>query len=174
MPGSSLPLPLRALRRGLEIVCMVCLALLVLVASVDVIGRYAFNAPLAWAFSLARILMALMVFAALPLASAADEHLRAGLFDAKWSDAGLRVRAIAVQAVSALACAVLAWRLGAQALEYAANGELIETIDLRASWLVGVLCLLAAAASVACAVLFVRAFAVGPAVAQGSDAEASR
>ena len=146
-------------RRALEIVCMVCLVLLVLVTSVDVLGRYAFNAPFAPAFSLARILMALMVFAALPLASSADEHLRAGLFDANWSGAGLRWRGIVVHAVSTLACAVLAWRLGAQTSEYAANGELIEVLDVRAAWVVGVLSVLAVAGTVACATLFVRALA---------------
>lgn len=159
MSESPLPLPLLLARRTLEAVCMACLVLLVVVTSVDVVGRYAFNAPLASAFSLARILMATMVFAALPLASAADEHLRAGLFEAQWSGAGLRRRDVVVHAVSAVACAVLAWRLAAQAAEYAANGELIEVIDLRAAWVVAVLAALAAAASVACAALFLRALA---------------
>ena len=166
---SAAAMPLQIARRALELVCMGCLAALVLVTSVDVVGRYAFGAPLASAFSIARVLMGVMVFAALPLASAADEHLRAGLFDAKWSSAGLKLRAIVVPAVSALACAVLAWRLGAQAAEYAANGELIEIIDLRASWVAGLLSGLAGAASLTCLALFIRALAARSSVEAPSD-----
>ena len=149
---------LRLARGTLEAVCIACLAMLVLVTSYDVVGRYVFNAPLASAFSLARMLMALMVFAALPLASAADEHLRAGLFDAKWSATGLRMRAIVVHAVSTFACAVLTWRLATQAGEYASNGDMIEVVDVPASWVVWIMAALALIGTGACAVVFVRAW----------------
>lgn len=144
------------------------LALLVLVTSVDVIGRYAFNAPLASAYSLARLLMALMVFSALPLASAADEHLRAGLFEGQWSPSARRRRDMIIHALSAFACAALAWRLGAQAREYALNGELLEVIGLRLSWVAAVLSVLAAVSALACLVPLARALGTPAASAERS------
>lgn len=150
------PAALRVARHALEGVCIAALALLVLITAIDVIGRYAFAAPLASAYPLARVLMALLVFAGLPLASAGDEHLRAGLFDAGVPRSLRRARTIAVHLVSAAACAGLAWRLAAQAHEYAANRELMELIELPLAPVVWVLAAFASASALAIAALALR------------------
>lgn len=50
-----------------------------LLTVVDVIGRYVFNAPVPGAFEATEIMLALAVFAGLPIVTARSEHVRVGL-----------------------------------------------------------------------------------------------
>ena len=81
---------------------------------VDVAGRYLFNSPLAGAKELTEVLLALMVFGAAPLVTAARAHITTALFETALKGTALRVRNVAVLMLSAICCAVLAWRLWIQ------------------------------------------------------------
>nr|WP_321443732.1 TRAP transporter small permease [uncultured Cohaesibacter sp.] len=52
---------------------------LVLVTCVDVVGRYAFNAPLSGAFELTQVCLAALVFVALPLTTLHGGHVEVDL-----------------------------------------------------------------------------------------------
>jgi len=86
---------------------------------VDVAGRYLFNAPLGGAKELTEVLLALMVFGAAPLVTATRSHITTALFESAMKGSVLMIRNCVIAIVSALCCAVLAWRLWVQAVEMA-------------------------------------------------------
>lgn len=85
------------------------LAGVTLLTTLDVVGRYLFNRPVRGAFELTEVMMALLIFAALPLVSLRQEHVAVDLLDA-WLPAGARrVLHLAVQLVCAAVLGVLGW-----------------------------------------------------------------
>lgn len=113
---------LRAVAGLLEGLAALLLIALMSVTVVDVVGRYAFDAPLPGAFELTELLLGALVFAALPLVGRAGGHvevdLLAGLLPARLSIALLWIAA----AVSAAVLAFFAWRLHALGLQQAQDG----------------------------------------------------
>ncbi len=109
--AASVPLGRRALMvlLALELIAMMILTV------VDVVGRYGFNAPLAGAKELTVVLLALVVFGAAPLVTADRTHITTALFDEALHGGLLRLRDTGVALIGAVACGVLAWRLGVQA-----------------------------------------------------------
>ncbi|MEM0908528.1 MAG: TRAP transporter small permease [Pseudomonadota bacterium] len=55
------------------------LVAMTLLTVVDVVGRYVFNAPLPGAFEATEIMLALAIFAGLPIVTARRDHVRVGL-----------------------------------------------------------------------------------------------
>lgn len=100
---------------GLEAVICLCLAAMTVVTVIDVTGRYVFNAPLSGGYELSEMMMALTVFAALPLATRADSHLTVGLLTDRLTGWRRRVHRVVVLAISAATLAFIAWRMGLQA-----------------------------------------------------------
>ena len=87
-------------------------AAMMVVTTIDVLGRNLLNQPLHGAFEATEVMMGLIVFLALPLATRRREHITVTMFDPwmpEWLKRGLgMVFALACAAVSAL----LAWRVG--------------------------------------------------------------
>ncbi len=84
---------------------------MMLVTSIDVVGRYFLAKPLWGGFEMTEILMGLVVFAGMPIATARREHITIDLFEAYL---GLRVRswqACLGDLVCALIAAAIAWRM---------------------------------------------------------------
>ncbi len=101
--------------RLLEAVMAAFLLAMALITGIDVIGRYVFNAPLSGGYEIVQYLMAVSVFAALPLAARAEGHLTIDLFTGRLTPRARRWHRVVMLAVSALVLAFLAWRMGAQA-----------------------------------------------------------
>jgi TRAP-type C4-dicarboxylate transport system permease small subunit len=78
---------------------------------VDVVGRYAFSRPVAGGLEVIEIMMALIVYAALPLVTMREEHVTVDVLDAITPDWLLRVQHVAASLVCAVVAGVLAWRL---------------------------------------------------------------
>jgi TRAP-type C4-dicarboxylate transport system permease small subunit len=96
----------------------------------DVAGRYLFAAPVPGAFELTQVLLALIIFAGLPLVSARDGHVTITLSD-RWFGpraAALRDRLVAL-AGGALS-GVIAWRLWLLAGRLADYGDEFEFIGV--------------------------------------------
>jgi TRAP-type C4-dicarboxylate transport system permease small subunit len=100
---------------GLETVISLCLAAMAVVTVIDVAGRYLFNAPLKGGYEISEMMMALTVFAALPLATRADSHLTVGLLTDRLHGWPRRIHRVVILAISAAALAFIAWRMGIQA-----------------------------------------------------------
>ena len=121
---------IQRLRKGLEYLAALALCILILVTIVDVFGRYVLNSPLPGAFEYVRALMALVTFAALPLVSGRNEHLRAGILDHLISPRVSSLREPFVQFLSAVVLAGIAWRLGAESRAKWVSKDILSSIEL--------------------------------------------
>jgi TRAP-type C4-dicarboxylate transport system permease small subunit len=106
------------------------LAAMAVVTVVDVTGRYLFNAPLPGSYELVGLLLAVTVFAGLPLASLQREHVVVDVLDLV-----LPPRLVAVQAGSTALCAAAA--LAALAWQLWVRGERLA-LDNAATNLLGI------------------------------------
>ncbi len=118
------------LRKILEYVAALALCILIAVTIVDVFGRYVLNKPLPGAFEYVRALMAIVTFAALPLVSGRNEHLRAGILDHLISPRVNALREPFVQLLSALVLAAIAWRLWAESRAKWRSKDILSSIEL--------------------------------------------
>ena len=89
--------------------------LMMVLTTIDVVGRYVFNSPLPGTQEITQLLLALLVFAAAPLVTAERSHITTDLFDKVIKGRVRSVRNAIVFLLSALASAVLAWRFMEQA-----------------------------------------------------------
>lgn len=103
------------LERMLEAVMAVFLLAMALVTAVDVVGRYFFSAPLPGGYEIVQYLMALSVFAALPLCTRAEGHLTIALLTDRLRGRPRKVHRFVILLLCTLILAFLAWRMGAQA-----------------------------------------------------------
>ena len=105
----------RLLDRALKAIMAILMFAMMAIMTVDVVGRYLLNAPVPGGFEIVQYLMAIVVFAALPLTTAADKHLSVSLIANQLQGATKYVHRIFVLAVSAVAVVMIAWRMGEQA-----------------------------------------------------------
>lgn len=97
--------------RALAGVAALLIVALIGVTCVDVIGRYALNRPFGGAYELTQILLAALVFIALPLTTADGGHVEVDLALHLLSRRVQRVLGRLAGAVASVALAFFAWRL---------------------------------------------------------------
>ncbi|HET9043518.1 MAG TPA: TRAP transporter small permease [Burkholderiales bacterium] len=119
---------------------------------VDVVGRYVFNAPVSGSAEATELMLAVIVFAGLPLAAAAREHIRIDLLEQVLSDRAKRWQAVFGFSVAAAVTAFVAWRLALRAAELGRLGDLSSHLNFPVAWLAWFL----AAASVVAVLVFAR------------------
>ena len=113
----------------LEAVISLCLLAMVAVTVIDVAGRYFFNAPLTGGYEISELLMGLTVFAALPLASRAENHLAIGLLTDGLKGEAMRWHRIAILFISAAGLGFIGWRMTVQAM--IVKGSMASTGSLQ-------------------------------------------
>ena len=106
----------RLLDFALKVVMALFLFAMMAITFVDVLGRYLFSAPVPGGFEIVQYLMALVVFASLPLTTAADSHLSVSLFAGSARGVAAVVLRIFVRLISTIALGMIAWRMAVQAL----------------------------------------------------------
>lgn len=97
--------------RLLAAVAALMIALLIAVTCIDVIGRYALNRPFGGAYELTQMLLAALVFVALPLTSADGGHVEVDLALHLFPRPVQRLLGRLAGLISALVLAYFAWRL---------------------------------------------------------------
>jgi TRAP-type C4-dicarboxylate transport system permease small subunit len=102
---------LRLLALALAAIVFVLMA----ITFVDVVGRQVWNSPLPAAFELTRLALGTMVFVALPLVTAADEHVTIGLFNGLFGEQATRVKRFLISLFVALLSIAWARELWIQA-----------------------------------------------------------
>jgi len=103
---------------------------LMALTTADVIGRYLFNSPLRGAFEVTELLLLTLIFAGLPLASRADEHVALDFIDMVLTPGGhLFVRRL-VDLICGLLILGLAWRVWIKAGKIAGYGDTTEVLRL--------------------------------------------
>jgi TRAP-type C4-dicarboxylate transport system permease small subunit len=122
--------PPSVLERALAVLAAALLFAMMLLTFVDVIMRYLFNAPIKGSFEISETLMAILIFAGLPLVSRAGEHVTI--------DSALRLASVAVRKfmtlVAQLGCAAalvgMAWLLYLKANRFASAGDVTQSLKL--------------------------------------------
>jgi TRAP-type C4-dicarboxylate transport system permease small subunit len=147
------------IERILEAVISLARLAMVAVTVFDVAGRYFFGAPLSGGYEISEILMGLTVFAALPLASKAENHLAIGLLTEGLTGNARRWHRIAVLFISVAALGYIGWRMTVQAM--IVKGSMASTGSLQIPlWpVVSIMAVLGWLSCAVTAVLLVRALA---------------
>jgi TRAP-type C4-dicarboxylate transport system permease small subunit len=102
---------------------------------VDVVGRYFLNAPVSGSAEATELMLAVIVFAGLPLAAAAREHIQIDLLEHMLSDRARRIQARFGFSVAAVVTAFVAWRLALRALELGRFNDLSSHLGFPVAWL---------------------------------------
>ncbi len=121
---------IRLAGRLFDLVTAALLGGMAAVTIVDVIGRYFLNRPLQGAFELTEVLMAAVIFAALPSLTLRREHIAIDLLDRYYPARLARLRDRLVEVVSALVVACLAWVFLGQARQVHADGLYTQVLQL--------------------------------------------
>ena len=135
------------LDRSLGVGASLILFSLVLITCVDVVGRYFLNAPLAGAFEMTEILLAALVFLALPLATERREHVEVDLLNVVLRPAYQRLLTAFAGLFSAALLATFAWRLFTHASKAAHDGAVTNALEIPLApfgYLAGASCMVSA------------------------------
>jgi TRAP-type C4-dicarboxylate transport system permease small subunit len=131
----------------LKVIMAALLFAMMTITTVDVVGRYLLNAPVPGGFEIVQYLMAVVVFASLPLTTAADSHLSVSLIGGHVRGRIKYIHRIFVLMVSCVALVVIAWRMGDQAWILASSQQISGFLELPLApiaWVMSVLATLAA------------------------------
>jgi len=115
---------------GLSTVAAVVLGGVMMVSVVDVVGRYLFNRPLPGSSEITEILMAVLIYAGLPIVSQRQAHITVDLLDSITPKAIVPIRNIVVGLLSVLVLGVIAWRLWAYAGQIGESKDVTEYLKL--------------------------------------------
>lgn len=103
--------PAAWLRYALLSVSAALLFAMMALITLDVAGRYLFNAPIAGSFEVTQFLLALLIFAALPVVTRDDTHISVSLVENLLKGRARFVQRLFVLLVDAVALGVIAWRM---------------------------------------------------------------
>ena len=99
------------------------LFVLMLLTLVDVVGRYGFNSPVNGSFEITELLLAAIIFSALPLVSAKDQNITVDLIDAFVPSLFAWVRDVAITLVTTIILAGISYKVWNKALESMHYGD---------------------------------------------------
>jgi len=154
------------LDRVLGAAAAILLFVLMMITTVDVIGRYIFNWPLRGGFELTELLLLTLIFAGLPLVSRADEHVTLDFVDALLGERGRVFLRRLVDIVCGLIILGLAWRVYVKAGKIAGYGDTTDVLQI----LVGpFVYFMAGMVAVTAVVHLVRAFLPAPETPKAFD-----
>lgn len=130
MPGKGMSRAGTSAREGLGTFAALVLGAVMMVSVVDVVGRYVFNRPLPGSSEITEILMAILIYAGLPLVSLRRTHIAVDLLDSLTPPAIARVRDAVVGLLSVIVLALVAWRLWAYADQIRSSKDVTEYLKL--------------------------------------------
>lgn len=114
VPHGLLARPVLWVRRGLAGVVALGLFAMMVLTVVDVTGRYLFSRPVPGSFEVMQFLLAIVVFAALPIVTHDRAHIAVSLFDAFFRGPLRRVQDLFVLVASAAALTIVTLRMWEQ------------------------------------------------------------
>ncbi len=135
------------LERSLGLGAALILVALIAITCVDVVGRYFLDAPLRGAFELTEILVAALVFSALPLTTERQEHVEVDLLQSLFTPVMNRWCQLFAGLFSAALLLTFAWRLFSQALKTLHDGAVTNALEIPLApfgFLAAVACLISA------------------------------
>ncbi len=130
MSGTDTSRPVASAREGLSTFAALVLAAVMMVSVVDVVGRYVFNRPLPGSSEITEILMAILIYAGLPLVGLRRAHIVVDLLDSATPQRMVRIRDAIVGIISCFMIALIAWRLWAYADQIRLSKDVTEYLKL--------------------------------------------
>lgn len=146
------------LDKVLGFMAAVVLMLLMIVTFIDVLGRYLLSAPLPGAFELTEIMMAMLIFAGLPLVSRANQHVTVNLIIGILSPKIRHFQQLITQIIMAFVLAVMAWRMWIKATEMLKQGDETAYLLLPIAPIAFFMTLMMSVSALIVAIQFVRTF----------------
>lgn len=128
--------------RALEMLAAALLFSMMVLTFVDVVLRYVFNAPIRGSFEVSEAMMAVLIFAGLPMVSRKGEHIAIDTVVRLAPPFLRRVSALAVQMGCAAALVGMAWLLWLKGSRFAAAGDVTQTLKLPIAPVVQLMALL--------------------------------
>lgn len=136
-PHDRTPGRISRIRRGaaflLGLACLLVLAALIGLTCVDVVARYAFNSPVTGAYELTEILLATLIFLALPLTTAAGEHIEVELLDGLKGSFLKRLGTVAAAICTVGIFSVIALEMAGHAEKLARRGRVTDSLEIPLS-----------------------------------------
>jgi TRAP-type C4-dicarboxylate transport system permease small subunit len=129
---AHLPALLKGLRFLLALASAVMAGFMMFLTFADVMGRYFFGFPIRGAYEVTEVLMGLMIFGALPLVSAARNHITVDFLSALLPPRLRLMQTVLVDLACSFISAVLGWRVWLYGTRMAQTGE--TTLELKISW----------------------------------------
>ncbi|MFP4137360.1 MAG: TRAP transporter small permease [Halomonas sp.] len=129
----------RVLQLTLEGVAGATLFGMMLLTTVDVIGRYIFNSPVLGSVELTQLMLAAVVFLSLPVVCWRQEHVSVDLLDAIFPVRLVWIREVIVNLLVTVALWVMArrvWALAERAFEW---GDVTEFLRIPYGYLIGLM-----------------------------------
>lgn len=131
--GGDLPLPTRLLDRWLGGCCTALLVGMAGLTLADVVLRYGLNSPVPGAFEITQLMLAALIFAALPLTTGAGDHVEVDIFYGLVGNTGKRIMRVLGDGISAIALAVISWRLAVHAAKLFNDGAVTNELFIPLS-----------------------------------------
>ena len=114
----------------LGLVAALLLFFMMTITTVDVIGRYLFNAPLRGAFELTELMLVVLIYAGLPLVSHQNEHIVVDVFDRWMSPQVRRGLDVIAHILAGLTLLGMTWLLLRKASRIVENGDVTSTLKI--------------------------------------------
>lgn len=128
--------------RALEMLAAALLFSMMILTFVDVVLRYVFNAPIRGSFEVSETMMAVLIFAGLPMVSRKGEHIAIDSLVRLAPPLLRRISALAVQIGCAAALVGMAWLLWLKGSRFAVAGDVTQTLKLPIAPVVQLMALL--------------------------------
>ena len=122
--------PLRFAERLLNGVCVTILTVMVMVTTIDVIGRYVFHSPIHGAYESNEFLLAILIFSALPQVTLHNQHLTVSLLDGVLSKRAKHLQRMIISLISGGGLAILSYYLWLHAIQLADYGDRSNALDI--------------------------------------------
>ena len=113
--------------------CVLMLAGLVLLTLADIVGRYWFNSPISGAFELTQIMLAMLIFLALPLTTFGGEHVEVDIFYQMAAPVYQTLMRVFGSVCSVVALSVMAWQLVIKAQNLSHDGAVSDALSFPLS-----------------------------------------
>ncbi len=138
----------------LAIVAASVLFSMMVVTFIDVFGRKLLTKPLYGGYEITEFMMGMLIFCALPLVTAREEHVTIDVFDHFIPATWVRWQQTIVTLVSATTLAYIGWRLWQLGIEHEKNREVTMTLHIPHGPFARVFAVMAGLAALACLVNF--------------------
>lgn len=126
----------------------ILLLLMMSVTFVDVVGRYLFNQPLDGAFELTEVMLAVLVFAGLPLVCRSEDNVTVTLLTDRLPISAQSLHAAVMSLLGTVVLLVVAWRLWHRAERLVSYGDVTTFYRLPLGPVAYVMAVLAGIAAV--------------------------